>query len=154
MNVNECLSDFQFIGSSVRKLEINNNYVYLSEEEWKQAISNIDVNYSIEDISKDEENDNIFGIINLNLALSIESSEKKISVLLVLQGCFSGKSSNDVNFKQLLSLNGCTALYSIARSIVASTLSQCISGRQIILPMINVFKMVEGNNDKNTPSMT
>lgn len=147
MDINECLSNFQFIGSSVRHLEVNNNHVYISEEEWKQIIPNIDVNYSIEDISIDEESKSLFGIINLNLMLSIESSEKKTSVSLVLQGCFSDKPSNKENFKQLLSLNGCTALYSIARSIVASTLSQCVSGHQIILPMINVFKMVGENNN-------
>ena len=143
MNVNNCVSDFQYIGSSLKQLNVNNDFIYLSEQEWEDSIPNIDVKYSIEEVARNDEDENMFGVINLYLSIEIEVNNRSIDVSLTLQGCFTSKNPNEEEFKSLLALNGCTALYSIARSIIISTLSQCFSGHQIILPMINVFKLLE-----------
>ena len=141
MDTNNCLASFQFIGNSIKNLQIQNDFVFLSEQDWNDSTTEIDVKYSIEDI--DAEDDKLIGVINLYLALNITHEDRKLNVDFIIQGGFSSESQSEEEFKEQLAVNGCTALYSISRSVLAATLSQCFSGCHIMLPMINVFELTE-----------
>lgn len=141
MNTNDCLASFQFIGNSIKNLQIQNDFVFLSEEDWNNSTTEIDVKYSIEDI--DTEDDKIIGVINLYLTLNITHKDRQLNIDLIIQGGFLSENQSEEDFRQQLAVNGCTALYSISRSVLATTLSQCFSGCHVMLPMINVFELTE-----------
>ena len=147
MNINNCLASFQFIGNSIQHLCVQNNFVFLSEEDWKNSDTNIDIKYSVEEIIPEE--DKMLGVINLYLVLNIAHENRKLNVELTVQGCFGSEIQPEEDFRQQLSVNGCTVLYSISRSILTSILAQCFSGHHIMLPMINVFDMVKDEQKKD-----
>ena len=79
-----------------------------------------------------------------------ENEEKKMKLGMELHGCFQ---SNEVaetwekEFRELLQINGTAALYSVARGLVMSITGQSYTGENIVLPMVNVFRL-HGENEK------
>ena len=65
-----------------------------------------------------------------------------MSVKIYIQGCFTDSADiSESSFREMLGLNGCAALYSIARAQIINLTSQAMNGGQLILPMINFFEM-------------
>lgn len=151
MNVNNVISEFQFIGSSINRLSVSNDFVVFPDS--STLDKNIDVSYDILEISKDD--DNIWGTIDLYIECNISDcnsneneTDNVCAISLSINGCFTDNSSLDENtFKKRLSVNGCAALYSIARSFIMSVSSQLSVNCNITLPMINTFKLVEKSED-------
>ena len=147
MNVNGIKSDFQFVGSSIIRLSVSNDFVAFPDS--SALDKNIDVSYDILETSKDE--DNIWGTIDLYIECSVSdcnSNENEANsvctISLSINGCFiDNPSLDETTFKKMLSVNGCAALYSIARSFIMSVSSQLSVNCNITLPMINTFKLVE-----------
>lgn len=151
MNIKEIASDFTFIGNRISELKLKNDFIYI--EDHSALSKEFDVTYDIECINVDESN--IWGTINLYVSCLVKEetensndTSSELSIKLALNGCFSD--NNDVSeevFKKMLSVNGCAALYSIARSIITSIASQTALNVSIILPMINTFELVEKTED-------
>lgn len=141
MNINNIESEFQVLGSRIVSLKLSNDFVCLnlSEDGLKREF---DVSYEILDVT-DEEN-TLNGIIQLNVSVLISSeNSNEYKLALSLEGCFlDSKIKDEEQFKKVLSINGCTCLYSIARAIITSISSQSCLGNCIVLPMINTFKLV------------
>ena len=155
MNVNSIKSEFQFIGSSINRLAISNDFVVFPDA--STLDKNIDVSYDILEISKDE--DNVWGTIDLYIECTISDCNSNqnetnnvCTISLSINGCFIDNTSLDEStFKKMLSVNGCAALYSIARSFVMSVSSQLSVNCNITLPMINTFKLVDKSEVNNVP---
>ena len=150
MNVNEISSDFQFVGSRVCELSVKNDFVFFPEN--SSLSKNIDVSYEIVDISTDDTS--VLGILNLYVTCKISEVEtdkvdtNNCNIYLALNGCFISGTKTDSNiFKQMLSVNGCAALYSIARSFIMSLSAQISINCNIVLPMINTFRLVEKSEE-------
>lgn len=133
---------FQLLSHSVDELNIKN----------RMSILNADVSKTLKDVSiKDahvNESTELF-IGDLTLFISTQCKNKAnpretISVKLTISGIFTGKkdSIDKEAFQKMVVTNGTTSLYSIARAIITTTTSQCLSSGQVTLPMINVLKLL------------
>lgn len=142
MDINKSLSAFQFVGSSVRHLNIDNSFVrYTDSEDIEKKFG---INTEIIDIGNDDKDKNsLLGILRLIVKLDINNKEKNFSITLAIEGCFKANNIDEEKFKTMLELNGATTLYSCARSVITSITSQTFSGDHIILPMINMLKFKE-----------
>ena len=145
INTSEIAAPFQFIGSSVRKLDISNNFVKMDDS--SEIKRTFDVSYSIDDAVLDDHK--WIGLLTLSVWVSCNFKSPKarpasFSLKLELQGCFTAPEQlPEEEFHKLLSVNGCTALYSVARGVVVSTSAQVFDGGSIRLPMVNIFKLRE-----------
>ena len=148
---NQYLSDFTIIGNSIRKLKIRNDFVVLPDN--KDTKRKIDVSHRIESIDITEEE--LSGILTLNVKVTISSGKDKFVVDLSIEGCFIAPlEMGEETFTDMLQLNGLTSLYSIARGFVQSTTSQTLISGSILLPMFNVAaysKDLDANDSEVNP---
>lgn len=136
-------SDFQMIANYIKKVNVSNNFLELPPMD--------QLNYSLEaeydNVSiEPQENGGFIGSIDLWVKATVKEkgSKGKISILLVLNGGFyDNLVKKEEDFEKFLTVNGAASLYGIARGIIISLSSVSMNGGQIILPMINFFKMKE-----------
>ncbi len=136
-------SDFQMIANYIKKVNVSNNFLELPPMD--------QLNYSLEaeydNVSiEPQENGGFIGSIDLWVKATVKEkgSKEKISILLVLNGGFyDNLVKKEEDFEKFLTVNGAASLYGIARGIIISLSSVSMNGGQIILPMINFFKMKE-----------
>lgn len=134
----EFTSPFQLIGTSVKELNIQNDFNRLIFDSETEKV--FDLNYKITDIKSI--NDNVLqGKMNLYLVIELKRDAGSFNFSLVLEGCFVIGADQKDAFEQMLTINGASTLYSIARTIVLSVCGVSVSGDQIILPMINFVKV-------------
>lgn len=139
-------AQLQIIGSKIEKLNLQNTFVLmeLSDESIKREM---DVSYEVSDpFILGESKDVLAANVMLHIMLGITNEDFETSIELDIEGCFILKGSTDEDLlREMLPVNGCAALYSIARGIIASvTSNMCVNGT-ILIPMINVFKLVNGD---------
>ncbi len=140
MNAENIKSGFQLLATSIKTIDFINSFTYYEDNE--EIERNFDVTYEIDDISHDDEEDTIMGTISLNVIAMVKNKEAEMKFNLVIQGCFiSEEDIKTEDFKNMLEINGCATLYSIARSIVLNISSQACFGAHVLLPMINLFKL-------------
>ena len=142
MNVEKISADFQLVGNTIKKFEINNNFIAIPMH--LNVEKNLEVSYRIKNIDTIEGEEGFIGIVCLFVNATIQHDNRHMDFELEMDGCFSLSGTNDIeNMKEMLSLNGCAALYSIARGYIMSVTSQiCLNGT-IHLPMINAFILKE-----------
>lgn len=151
MNTEKIKSAFQFVGNSINVLDLQNDFISIPDSNLSKEF---DVSYKIESINEDEAN--IWGTINLYVACLLKldgesdnDESPNLSLNLILNGCFKDvKGISKEEFEKSLSINGCAALYSVARSIIISISAQSVISGSIVLPMINVFRLHEENTEK------
>ncbi len=146
MNIDDIASEFQILGSSISKFNLRNDFAYFDEDVVSKKLT--DASYTMEPVV--HKDGRLFGIIELFIKLEAKDKTKhKLTIALTIEGCFTAPEEMDEEqFKGMLGINGCTVLYSIARSFIISTTAQALAGGEIILPMINTFKLVE-QGEKN-----
>ncbi|MGN0182915.1 MAG: hypothetical protein ACI4DP_10995 [Candidatus Ornithomonoglobus sp.] len=144
MDISNEISTFQFISSDVTNVDIQNNLFFcnLPKDTWQRTF---DVDYDIEYVSN--ENNRWSGILGLTFSLSIDSSENDeriFSFKISVKGVFVAPiSMTQEEFEGMLELNGLTALYSVARGTIASISSDVTNFERILLPMLNIKKLVD-----------
>jgi preprotein translocase subunit SecB len=150
MEINKILSQFQLLATSIRNFSFENDFVVYHDDE--SIEKELDVFYEINDITSDEEEKLLIGTISLYIDAVIKNENEQMKINLVIQGGFKSTVNDEdeslTEFRKLLSLNGCATLYSLARSIIVSFTSQSCLGGNILLPMINVFKLKESLETK------
>lgn len=145
MNVDKIVAPFQLIGTKILKFTLTNDYVAFSP----QSPIKCDASYSIESVEKQDEL--YTGIIRLQIKSVFKGRDKsKLSCNTHIEGCFAAGDMDEDTFRKMLGINGCASLFSIARAFICSTTALATSGGQMILPMINTFKLIEGETDKET----
>ena len=146
MNIKNIESDFTFIGHRITKLNLENDFIALTDRNIEKEF---DVFYEIDEISKQD--DKILGTIDLTVLCRVTDAEaaedeapSKCNIALTINGCFIDSANVSIDkFKEMLGLNGCTALYSIARGIITGITAQSMLEGNITLPLINIFKLVK-----------
>lgn len=134
---NKYLSDFQIIGSTIKSIKIKNDFYTMNNG--KNVKRKIDISHLIGDVETMEGGEILSGTVILNIKVAISENKKKYNLEMSIEGCFSAPSQmGDEIFKNMLEVNGITALYSIARGFVQSTSSQTLLTGSVLLPMINV----------------
>lgn len=149
MNIKNVESQFQLLSSMVVHLNFNNSFLMYDER--KPGKKEIDVAYKICHTDIIEEKNNRVGVLDLVVSVSSEIDEQKYALKAVIRGFFEAPSEMpEDTFTRMLKINGCTALYSIARGIISSISSQTFSIGNIVLPMVNFirFHELEGNPEE------
>lgn len=142
------ISEFQFIGSSVKSLTIKNNFIAL---ERTGANHKLEIFHSVEPISTINDEKTFSSTILLNIKVGIDLNSKKYEVDLTIEGCFNAPvEMGEETFVEMLNVNGVTTLYSIARGFIQSTTSQTLVAGSILLPMFNVAAYSKDLNAKQT----
>lgn len=144
MKINDIQSTFQLIGTAIRKLEVNNNYVGYNDNSVEYR--DLDVSYKILEVGEGEEKDELIGTLLLEIDVNVGENDKCMHILLAMEGGFYSEKMEEEKFRDMLELNGCASLYSIARAMILNISSQTCEGGNLILPMINTFKLKEKNN--------
>ena len=135
MNPATVQSDFQIIGARISELEVHNDFISLDVRNDIAPI--IDISHSIH---MGPINDDIkLGIVELFVKVAVNKEDAHFTMRLTIEGGFNAPSAMENGmFEKMLEINGITALYSFARSTVASITSQTFLLGSIMLPMINV----------------
>ena len=148
MDFNKITSDLKFLGCTIRELNVVNTVVSLSDEVTKK----FGMDVAASEISVSEKMRS--GKLLLKIVVELEENSKNIgSIDLVLEGAFSASISVDEDaFKELLLLNGATALFSIGRSKIENISATTFLNGKIIIPMINIYdyymeKQLNATND-------
>lgn len=136
MDIQNSLSRFQFIGSCIKSCNFNNTFVTYTET--KPLDKSFDLDYSDPEIN--ESSDALIGVIDLTVTVHCSDDSHALDLSLVIEGAFTfPKESSVEQFRTMLTLNGCTTLYTICRSFIMSLTAQSFAVGQIILPMINML---------------
>lgn len=142
------IADFQFVGSSVKSLNIKNNFVALGNE--ANASRNVEVSHAISNIEKINDDKTLTATVLLNISVKIESNGRVYEVDLTIEGCFNAPAEmGDETFTGMLQVNGVTTLYSLARAFIHSTTSQTLVAGSVLLPMFNVAAYSKDMNNKD-----
>lgn len=142
MNIKNVESQFQLLSSMIVHLDVNNNFLIYDER--KPGKKEIDVAYKICHTNIIESKNNRVGILDLIVSASSEIDEQKYALKVVIRGFFEAPSEMEEDtFISMLKINGCTALYSIARGTISCISAQTFSIGTIVLPMVNFIKFHE-----------
>jgi len=141
MNVENIKANLQLVGTRISKLSVENDFVELNLND-ESINRGIDVSYKTSQLyTVENEPDFLAGNILMDIKVGISDRIKNLSLELELEGCFVLDSKDEDKMKEMLSVNGTAALYSIARGIVSSVTSHICTNGTVILPMINVFRL-------------
>ncbi len=146
----EIKSDFQMVSSCIKYISLKNDFYMLPEPERLSFIA--DAEYDEIHISRNETG-GFKGTIDLTVTATakLKKSKDKICIRICMKGIFmDSEAKEEEAFEQFLTLNGCASLYAIARSMIISLSSQSMSGGELILPMVNFFRMKEAKDKKET----
>jgi len=140
MNSSEIKAKFQMIGNRIINLNIDNSFIYVDLED-DSIERSLDVSYELGEPFYFED-----GILGGNVIMYIEvrfeSEDCLMEVHLEIEGCFSiDAGGTEEELKEMLSVSGTAALYSIARGIISGVTSQTCTNGTLLLPMINMFEL-------------
>ena len=142
MNTKNVEASFQLLSTSITNLSANNSFY--SYDERKPGEKTIDVAYDIVDQRFLEDRQKRMGILDLRVILESKVGEDLISLAMTIRGVFQAEQVIDENtFYNMLRINGCAALYSIARAAISSISTQLFSVGNIVLPMVNFVRFHE-----------
>lgn len=154
MEFNKITSDLEFLGTSVKKLTIENTITVLAPEAQKR------IGLDIRPLGFHKEDGFHFSRLSILLTLEVEQ-ENGLStrIDLELEGAFSkpvaeDDEHDDEEFQSLVMINGAAALYSICRSKVETITALTYSSGKLLLPFVNIFEFykeqdsgVKGENE-------
>ena len=144
ININEIVTNFYLIGCAIRQIEIKNDILLLSGKEKMELGIGVEPEYQ--------------GIIDKhhsgNVKLTIEISAKReedltksTTISATIEGVFSAHSEmSEEQFKQMLSINGAAALYSIMRGKIEAITSNVFANGKIEIPFVNFMNYYDNSN--------
>lgn len=135
MEFNSIVSGLRFEGCSIKKLDVKNEIISITDDMNKAF--GLEIGHV--HFEKDED---YYGELLLEIRVEIIGSEgQKAIVILELEGGFSAtEEMPEEHFKELVAVNGGAALYSIARSKIEAISSMVFSGGKILLPFVNIVE--------------
>lgn len=141
VNMNFVSADLEFLGSSIKRLDIKNSLVNLSPD----VKLSFGIDTIIENIEMDSELNKRIGkmLLKVEIKAKVPKQNNKSSFSLEIEGCFA--TTEEDKFINMLYINGGSCLYSIARTIILNVSAQTYKNGKLTLPMIN---MVEFMNEK------
>lgn len=142
MNTKDIKSSFQFVGSKVLSCNMKNNFVSADGSLPLKCT----VEYTLGESSVNEDLQVLFGIVTLyvNVSATDNESNGKFTCKLIIEGCFADSADCDRdNFSKMLSINGCTLLYSTARAYISTISALSMSDGNFVIPMVNCYKLIE-----------
>lgn len=152
-------ADIKFVGSCVEKVVVQNNIITLSQNDPREFSIDIDV----KEIGQNDDK-TLIGTVELSVITNVKSKQdkkRKSRFNIVIQGCFESTNTNlsKEKFITMLYVNGGSALYSIARSLICNLSANVYQNGKLLLPMINVIEVLKqkvaqqevANDEKSKP---
>lgn len=140
---NKISADLQFIGSSVREINMTNNIIVLEDIDNRSFSIDLDLS----DVHEDEDDNNfLIGIVRLSVDVIVTAKNKRKTKLhILLEGCFKSinQSMKEEEFAAMLYINGGSTLYSIARSLISNISANTYEVGKLLLPMINMVEFLK-----------
>lgn len=142
MDVKKVESQFQLLSSLIVSLNVNNTFLIYDER--KPGDKKIDVSYEIKHTESLCEQNRQYGVLDLIIELSSAIEDDQYNLSAVIRGFFNAPlEMSQENFIEMLKINGCAALYSVARGIIGCISSQTFSMGNIVMPMVNFVQFHE-----------
>jgi hypothetical protein len=147
MEFNKITSDLEFLGTSVKKLSIENTITALSPEAKKS------IGLDIRPLGFYKENRFHFSRLTILVTVEVEQENGTTKIDLELEGAFSKPADtddehDDDEFQTLVMINGAAALYSICRSKVETVTALTYNSGKLLLPFVNIFEYYKENESE------
>lgn len=140
MNGSEIKAKFQMIGNRIINLNIDNSFIYVDLED-DSIERSLDISYELSEPFYFEDG-SLGGNVTMYIEVSLESEDCFMQVHLEIEGCFNiDEEGTEEELKEMLSVSGTAALYSIARGIISGVTSQTCTNGTLLLPMMNMFEL-------------
>ena len=140
MELNRIATGIKLVGTTIKEISVENNIVNVQKEAKRSFGLNIN-EPSFETIDE-----GFFAQMAIDFEVEIEQSEdRNFKLELSLEGAFlSEKDTEEEDFKQLVIINGASALISIARGKIESITSNIFDSGKVVIPFVNVIDYYKG----------
>lgn len=136
----ECLASIQMKGNRIKYLNIENGFITLSLDDVEVKEFSVDSTALELEQSNDTEN-SYTGVEELTVSICLQKEKRGMKIQLTIEAGFDITASTKEEAFELMDLNGSTAMFSIARSLVLTFTAQTYIGKPLILPMINMIAL-------------
>lgn len=135
MKLNQVITGVDFLGTTIKKLNVDNNIVDVRRD----AKRSFGLNINEPHLGKLD--DGYYSEMLIDFQVEIEQSEEqKCKIEISLEGAFASKEEMDEEeFKQLVALNGAAALIGIARGKIETISANIFNDGKIVIPFVNVI---------------
>lgn len=135
MELNLIATGIELVGSTIKNLNIDNNIVDVERD----AKRNFGL--YINEPRFENADDVLFAQMIIDFELSIKQSEKQeCNIQISLEGAFVSNGDVDEDkFKELVIVNGATALIGIARGKIEAISANVFNNGKIVIPFVNVI---------------
>ena len=140
MELNRIATGIKLVGTTIKEISVENNIVNVQKEAKRSFGLNIN-EPSFENIDE-----GLFSQMAIDFEVEIEQAEdRNFKLELSLEGAFlSEKNTEEEDFKQLVIINGASALISIARGKIESITSNIFDSGKVVIPFVNVIDYYKG----------
>lgn len=135
MEFNIIATGIELVGTTIKNITIENNMVDVERD----AKRNLGLN--INEPRFEEVEGGYFSQMAIDFEIEIEQSEEQnFKMKMSLEGAFLSEEGVDENvFKQLVELNGATAIIGIARGKIEAITANVFNNGKISIPFVNVI---------------
>lgn len=136
MELNLITAGIELIGTTIKSINVENNIVDVEREAKRSFGLNIN-----EPQFKKLDND-YFSKMTIDFEIDVEQSEEqRCKIELSLEGAFISEQEIDGDaFKQLVIVNGATAIIGIARGKLETITANIFNNGKIVIPFVNVIE--------------
>lgn len=141
-------SPFQLVATQILEYKIENSFLTIPDD----VEISTECEYDTKLLDGAPEDNVLSGLVFLEVKVIVNSSDNNtLKATLKMAGGFGQKGDDKEAFTKMLEINGCASLYSYARSYLSQNIALATStgGKQIIIPLINVFKLKEKKDKKS-----
>lgn len=134
MELNLVATGIELVGTTIKNLSVQNNIVD-AEREAKRSFG-----LNINEPNFEAIEDGFFSQMVIDFEIEIEQSENQNCKLeLSLEGAFvSGTGVEEESFRQLVMINGASAIIGIARGKIETITSNIFNNGKVVIPFVNV----------------
>lgn len=145
MELNLVSTGIELIGTTIKNISVINNIVDIEKESQKNFSINInEPSFEIVDSG-------FFSQLTIDFKVEIEQLEaQQFKLEMALEGAF--LSTDDIDedrFKQLVAINGATAIIGIARGKIESITANIFNNGKISIPFVNVIEYYKNLSNDN-----
>lgn len=146
MDYSTVMSDFQLQGTRILNLDVKNDFINIFDS--AALATNVSIgNVEPEIKTNGDKLESVF-VLQISVTAKDLGSSRTITINLSIEGLFTSKNNDKDLFRQMLLLNGNTALYSIARAHIITISSLVCNRGDIVLPMINFVEMLKAKQNQ------
>lgn len=136
MELNLIAAGIELVGTTIKSISVENNIVDVEREAKRNFGLNINEPYF------ETAEEGFFSQMTIDFEVEIEQSEEqKFKLEISLEGAFLSTGKVDENsFKQLVGVNGATAIIGIARGKIETITANIFNNGKVVIPFVNVME--------------